>query len=57
MAEVINAIRKDNIRYLFTEEQYDDTISNRIENETDAGYMLLIQLLPVMQTRIPILRP
>ena len=36
VAEVINAIRKDNIRYLFTEEQYDDTISNRIENETDA---------------------
>jgi zinc transport system substrate-binding protein len=41
VAEVINAIRKDNIRYLFTEEQYDDTISNRIENETDAGVYVI----------------
>ncbi len=36
VAEVISAIRQDNIRYLFTEEQYDDTISNRIEDETEA---------------------
>lgn len=36
VADVIRAIRQENIRYLFTEEQYDDTISNRIEDETDA---------------------
>lgn len=36
VAEVISAIREENIQYLFTEEQYDDTISNRIEEETDA---------------------
>lgn len=36
VAEVINVIRKDNIQYLFTEEQYDDTILDRIMDETDA---------------------
>lgn len=36
VAEVISAIRQDNIQYLFTEEQYDDTISNRIKDETGA---------------------
>lgn len=36
VANVISAIKQENIRYLFTEEQYDDTISNRIEDETEA---------------------
>ena len=36
VAEIISAIRQENIRYLFTEEQYDDTISDRIKDETDA---------------------
>ncbi|MDD4112680.1 MAG: metal ABC transporter substrate-binding protein [Herbinix sp.] len=36
VAKVISAVRQENIRYLFTEEQYDDTISNRIEDETEA---------------------
>ena len=36
VAEVISAIREESIPYLFTEEQYDDTISDRIKDETDA---------------------
>lgn len=36
IAEVINVIKENNIRYLFTEEQHDDTISDRIEEETGA---------------------
>ncbi len=36
VAEVIKAIKDENIRYLFTEHQYDDTISDRIKAETDA---------------------
>lgn len=36
IAEVIDVIKKENIRYLFTEQQYGDTISDRIREETDA---------------------
>lgn len=41
VAEVITAIKKDDIRYLFTEEQYDDTISERIREETDAEVYII----------------
>ncbi|NLO10015.1 MAG: zinc ABC transporter substrate-binding protein [Clostridiales bacterium] len=36
VAEVVDVIRQENILYLFTEEQYDDTISDRIMDETEA---------------------
>ena len=36
VAEVVDIIKQENIPYLFTEEQYDDTISDRIRDETDA---------------------
>lgn len=36
VAEVISAIKDEKIQYLFTEEQYDDTISDRIKDETGA---------------------
>jgi zinc transport system substrate-binding protein len=41
VAEVISAVRNENIHYLFTEEQYDDTISNRISEETDAKIYII----------------
>lgn len=41
VAEVIKAIRDENIRYLFTEEQYDDTISDRIMDETEANAYII----------------
>lgn len=41
VAEVINAIRQEGIQYLFTEEQYDDTISDRIKDETDASVYII----------------
>lgn len=37
IAEVIDLINKENIRYLFTEHLHDDTISDRIKEETNAG--------------------
>jgi len=36
IAEIIDAINSENIHYLFAERQYRDTISDRIEEETDA---------------------
>lgn len=36
VAKVVDAIRQENIPYLFTEEQYDDTITDRIKDETEA---------------------
>lgn len=36
IAEVIDVIKEENIRYLFTEEQHDGTISDRIKEETGA---------------------
>lgn len=41
VAEVISAIKEDNIRYLFTEEQYDDNITDRIMEETDAKVYII----------------
>ena len=41
VAEVISAIKEDNIRYLFTEEQYDDNIVDRIKEETDAKVYII----------------
>ena len=41
VAEIISAIRNENIQYLFTEEQYDDTISDRIMEETDAKLYII----------------
>lgn len=36
IAKVIDIIREEKIEYLFTEQQYGDNITNRIEEETDA---------------------
>lgn len=36
IAKIIDVIREDKIKYLFTEQQYGDSIANRIESETDA---------------------
>lgn len=41
IAEIVDVVRNDNIRYLFTEKQYDDTIANRIESETDAEVYII----------------
>ncbi|TAH65724.1 MAG: zinc ABC transporter substrate-binding protein [Anaerolineaceae bacterium] len=41
VAEVISAIKLENIQYLFTEEQYDDTISDRIRDETEAKIYII----------------
>lgn len=41
VAEIIRAIKDENIRYLFTEEQYDDTISDRIKDETNAKLYII----------------
>ncbi len=36
IATIIDAVKKDNIKFLFTEEQYSDSIAKQIEAETDA---------------------
>lgn len=41
IAEIIDSIRDEDIRYLFTEEQYDDTIPDRIREETDAHLYII----------------
>lgn len=41
IAEVISFIKNENIRYLFTEEQYEDTISDRIKEETEAEIYII----------------
>lgn len=41
IAEIIDAIREEDIPYLFTEEQYDDSISDRIKEETDAKVYII----------------
>lgn len=41
VAEIITAIREEKIPYLFTEQQYDDTITDRIKDETDANVYII----------------
>jgi zinc transport system substrate-binding protein len=41
IADIIDAVNKDHIKYLFTEKQYGDSIANRIEAETEAKVYLI----------------
>lgn len=41
IADIINDVKKDNIAYLFTEEQYSDSVAKRIESETDAKVYII----------------
>ena len=41
IAEIINKVKQDNIKYLFTEEQYSDSIAKRIEAETGAKVYII----------------
>ncbi len=41
VAEIIDAIKDEGIRYMFTEEQYDDTISDRIKEETGSHLYII----------------
>ena len=41
IAEVIDVIKEENILYLFTEEQHDSTISDRIHEETGANVYII----------------
>lgn len=41
IAEVIDLIKEENIQYLFTEEQHDSTISDRIHEETGANVYII----------------
>lgn len=41
IAEIIDAVKKDNIKYLFTEEQYSDSIAKQIEAETNARVYII----------------
>jgi len=41
IAQVIDIIKKENIRYLFTEQQHGDTISDRIKEETNARVYII----------------
>lgn len=41
IAEVIDLIKKDGIRYLFAEEQHKDTVSDRIKEETNAQVYII----------------
>jgi zinc transport system substrate-binding protein len=36
IGQIVDVVKADKIKYLFTEKQYGDTIANRIEAETDA---------------------
>lgn len=41
MAKIVKEIKKDSIHYLFTEEQYSDSIPSQIANETDASVYII----------------
>jgi zinc transport system substrate-binding protein len=41
IATIIDAVRKDNIKYLFTELQYSDSIAKQIEEETGAKVYII----------------
>ena len=41
IAEVVDIIKEENIHYLFTEDQHDDTISDRIKEETEAEVYII----------------
>lgn len=41
IAEVVNIIKEENIRYLFSERQYGTSISKRIEEETEAKVYII----------------
>lgn len=41
IAEIIDIVKRENIRYLFAEKQYRDTISDRIREETGAGVYVI----------------
>lgn len=41
IAEIIDRVKKDKVRYLFTEEQYSDSIAKQIEAETDAKVYII----------------
>jgi zinc transport system substrate-binding protein len=41
IAEIIKAVREDNIKYLFTEQQYNDSIAKQIEAETEAKVYII----------------
>ena len=41
IASIIDAVRMDDIKYLFTEEQYSDSIAKQIESETDAKVYII----------------
>ena len=41
IADVIDLVKKDKIKYLFTELQYSDSIAKRIEDETDASVYVI----------------
>jgi zinc transport system substrate-binding protein len=41
IGEIINAVRQENIKYLFTEQQYSDSIAKQIEAETEAKLYII----------------
>jgi zinc transport system substrate-binding protein len=41
IAEIINVVREDQIKYLFTEQQYSDSIAKQIEAETEAKVYII----------------
>lgn len=41
IASIIDAVKKEDIKYLFTEEQYSDSIAKQIEAETDAKVYII----------------
>lgn len=41
IANIIDDVKNDDIRYLFTEEQYSDSVAKRIEAETDARVYII----------------
>jgi zinc transport system substrate-binding protein len=41
IANIISTVRKDNIKYLFTEQQYSDSIAKQIEAETEAKVYII----------------
>lgn len=41
IAEIINVVRQEKIKYLFTEEQYSDSIAKQIEAETEAKVYII----------------
>lgn len=41
IAEIVEEVKRDNIHYLFTEEQFSDSIAKQIEAETDAKMYII----------------